>query len=118
MRIVCLAIESTAHTFGASVVEFDNNDYKILSNVRDMYKTEKGGIIPVELSEHHVNCFDKVIEESLTKAGKTLNQINLIAFSQGPGIGHALRIGATVARSISIRTGIPFNRCKIIALHI
>ena len=41
-----LGIESTAHTFGVGVVK----DGKILANVRDMYTTETGGIIPVEAS--------------------------------------------------------------------
>lgn len=114
MKITCLAIESTAHTFGASIVEFNHGKFDILSNIRDMYKTNKGGMIPAELSEHHVECFDQVIKDALHKAGKSLKQINLIAFSQGPGIGHALRIGATVARSLSINNDIPLigvNHC-------
>lgn len=114
MKITCLAIESTAHTFGASIIEFNHGKFSILSNVRDMYKTEKGGMIPVELSEHHVECFDKVIRDALHKAGKSLKYINLIAFSQGPGIGHALRVGAAAARSLSINNNIPLigvNHC-------
>lgn len=114
MKIICLAIESTAHTFGASVVQYKKGEFTILSNVRDMYKTEKGGMIPAELSEHHVECFDRVIHDSLNKAGKSMKDIQLIAFSQGPGIGHALRIGAAAARSLSINNGIPLigvNHC-------
>lgn len=113
-KITCLAIESTAHTFGAAVVEYEKGKFSILSNIRDMYKTEKGGLIPVELSEHHVACFDQVIKEALHKADKSLNNIDLIAFSQGPGIGHALRIGAAAARSLSIKNDIPLigvNHC-------
>ncbi|MEM4637785.1 MAG: KEOPS complex N(6)-L-threonylcarbamoyladenine synthase Kae1 [Candidatus Woesearchaeota archaeon] len=114
MNITCLAIESTAHTFGASIVELNKGKFNILSNIRDMYKNEKGGIIPVELSEHHVNCFDNVINDALIKSGKSLKDINLIAFSQGPGIGHALRIGAAIVRSLSINNNIPLigvNHC-------
>lgn len=114
MKITCLAIESTAHTFGASVVQYEKGEFHILSNIRDMYKTEKGGMIPAELSEHHVECFDQVIKDALHKAGKEMQQINLIAFSQGPGIGHALRIGAAAARSLSINNNIPLigvNHC-------
>jgi N6-L-threonylcarbamoyladenine synthase len=114
MKITCLAIESTAHTFGASVVQYEKGEFSILSNIRDMYKTEKGGMIPAELSEHHVECFDRVIHDSLQKAGKSMNDIQLIAFSQGPGIGHALRIGAAAARALSINNNIPLigvNHC-------
>jgi N6-L-threonylcarbamoyladenine synthase len=113
-KLTCLAIESTAHTFGASVVQYEKGEFSILSNIRDMYKTESGGLIPVELSEHHVACFDQVIKDALSKADKSLKNIDLIAFSQGPGIGHALRIGAAVARALSIRNNLPLigvNHC-------
>ena len=113
-KILCLGIESTAHTFGASVVEFDKGKFNVLSNVRDMYKTEKGGLVPVQLSEHHVECFDRVIKEALEKSKKTLKDIQLISFSQGPGIGHALRIGSAAARSLSLQLKIPMigvNHC-------
>lgn len=115
-KIICLGIESTAHTFSASIVEFDkkSSKFNVLSNVRDMYKTKKGGLIPVELSEHHVECFDSVIKESFSKSGFIIDDIDFIAFSQGPGIGHALRIGGAAARSLAIRYDKPLvgvNHC-------
>jgi N6-L-threonylcarbamoyladenine synthase len=115
-QLLCLGIETTAHTFGASVVEYNgvNKKFNVLSNVRDMYKTEKGGLVPVMLSEHHLECFDKVIIEALEKANKSIKEIQLISFSQGPGIGHALRIGSCVARSLSLQLKIPMigvNHC-------
>ena len=112
-KLLCLAIESTAHTFGCAVVEYDRK-FNVLSNNRDMYKTVKGGLIPVQLSEHHIECFDQVIKDSLIKSTKSLKDINLIAFSQGPGMGHALRIGASVARALSLQLNIPMigvNHC-------
>ena len=113
-KITCLAIESTAHTFGVSIIEYKENKYNILSNNRDMYKTIKGGLVPVQVAEHHIECFGKVIIDSLSKANKSIHDINLIAFSQGPGLGHALRIGAAVARAVSIQLNIPLigvNHC-------
>ncbi len=112
--MICLAIESTAHTFGASVVEYNKKTEKfnVLTNVRDMYKTEKGGIIPVQLSEHHVECFDRILQEALKNT--SIKDIDLIAFSQGPGMGHALRIGANAARSLSLQLNKPLigvNHC-------
>jgi N6-L-threonylcarbamoyladenine synthase len=112
--LLCLGIETTAHTFGASVVEYKDGKFNVLSNIRDMYKTEKGGLVPVMLSEHHVECFDRVITEALEKSSKSIKEIQLISFSQGPGIGHALRIGSAVARSLSLQLKIPMigvNHC-------
>ena len=49
--MICLGIESTAHTFGIGIV---NDKGKILANERSMYQSEKGrGIIPIEASKHH-----------------------------------------------------------------
>jgi len=113
-KILCLAIESTAHTFGVSIVEYDNKEFNVLSNMRDMYKTVKGGLIPVELSEHHLECFEKIIINALEASGKQLKDIQLISFSQGPGMGHALRIGACLARALSISLEKPLigvNHC-------
>jgi N6-L-threonylcarbamoyladenine synthase len=113
-KIICLSIESTAHTFGVSIVEFQNNKYNILSNARNMYKTTKGGLIPSQVAEHHIDCFENVIKESLEKSDKKIKDIDLIAFSQGPGLGHALRIGAAVARSLMIQLDKPLigvNHC-------
>lgn len=113
--MICLGIESTAHTFGAAVVKSTGKDSAvILSNEKDAYTTKKGGIIPIKLAEHHVECFGKVIEAALQKANIKLKEIDVISFSQGPGMGHALRVGATAARTIAINNDKPIvgvNHC-------
>ncbi len=109
--MICLGIESTAHTFGVGIV---TDKKKVLANVRDSYTTEKGGIIPSDAADHHVNVFDKVIKKALEKAGKNMADIDVIAFSQGPGIGHTLRIGAAAARSLALLHNKPLigvNHC-------
>ena len=60
-----LGIECTAHTFGIGVVR----NGKILSNVRDMFKTEKGGIIPIEAAKHHREIAKKLFNGALDVAG-------------------------------------------------
>ena len=82
--MICLGIESTAHTFGISIV--DSEGKKVLSNVINAFKTIKGGIIPTEVADHHVEVFDEVLKLAFEKAGIKPEQIDLIAFSQGPGI--------------------------------
>lgn len=109
--MICLGIESTAHTFGVGIV---TDKEKILANVNDSYTTKTGGIIPAAAADHHVECFDKVIKKALEKAKLRLKDIDLIAFSQAPGIGHTLRIGAVAARTLAVLTGKPLigvNHC-------
>ncbi|MBW3003353.1 tRNA (adenosine(37)-N6)-threonylcarbamoyltransferase complex transferase subunit TsaD, partial [Candidatus Woesearchaeota archaeon] len=109
----CLGIETTAHTFGCSVVTFEG---KVLSNVIDGYKTSEGegGMIPFKVAEHHVKVCDAVLKQALDNANLTINDIDLISFSQGPGLGHALRIGAFFARTLALKHSIPIigvNHC-------
>jgi tRNA A37 threonylcarbamoyltransferase TsaD len=107
----CLGIESTAHTFGASIVTFDG---KILSNVKKSFTTEEGGMIPSKVADHHVNEFDVVLKKALNDAKIKFSQINLIAFSNAPGLGNTLKIGQFISRFLSIRLNIPLigvNHC-------
>ncbi len=87
---------------------------KVYSNVRDSFITKKGGMKPVEVVDHHVECCDKVLKEALDKSGLKWIDINLVSFSRGPGIGHMLKIGAFIARYISLKLKVPLvgvNHC-------
>ncbi len=109
-ELVCLGIESTAHTFGVSVVK----GRRVLSNEKKAFSTEGGGMIPSEVADHHVDIFDSVFLEALSKAGVKPENLDLIAFSSSPGIGHSLRIGAFFARTLSLKLNIPLvpvNHC-------
>jgi len=95
--MICLGIESTAHTFGVGIVR----DKKVLANVKDLFSTDTGGIIPHKAAEHHAEVCDTIIDTALKQAGITMKQVDVIAFSQAPGLGHTLKIGAFAARSLS-----------------
>ncbi|MCB9362465.1 tRNA (adenosine(37)-N6)-threonylcarbamoyltransferase complex transferase subunit TsaD [Candidatus Woesearchaeota archaeon] len=107
----CLGIETTAHTFGCSIV---TSEKQVLSNVRKSFVTEEGGMHPSEVAQHHVNHCGEVIAEALRLSGKGMQDIDLVSFSQGPGIGHMLRVGAIAARSLCVLHKIPLigvNHC-------
>jgi universal protein Kae1 len=106
-----LGIESTAHTFGCGIVD---SDLKVLSNEKHTYTTDEGGLIPRELAEHHFQYAKKVLNQALEKAEIELKDISLIAFSQGPGIGNALKVGACAGRALSLKLNKPLigvNHC-------
>ena len=109
--MICLGIESTAHTFGIGIV---TDKKKVLANIKDSYTTKKGGIIPAKAADHHVKISVKVLKQALKQANISLKDIDLISFSQGPGIGHCLRIGAFFARTLSLKINKPLigiNHC-------
>ncbi|MGC8961444.1 MAG: KEOPS complex N(6)-L-threonylcarbamoyladenine synthase Kae1 [Candidatus Bathyarchaeia archaeon] len=97
--MVCLGVESTAHTFGVALADETG---AILSDVRSVYVPPLGrGIHPREAAEHHGRCAPRVLREALDKAGLKMEQVDAIAYSRGPGLGPSLRIGATLARSLA-----------------
>jgi N6-L-threonylcarbamoyladenine synthase len=99
-KLLCLGIESTAHTFGAAIA---SSDGMILSDIREVYVPPLGkGIHPSEAAKHHNSKADKVILEALRKARVRAKQLDAIAFSCGPGLGPCLRVGATTARALSV----------------
>jgi len=107
----CLGIESTAHTFGVGIVDFEGN---VLSVVNDTFVPETGGLHPRKVVDHHNNVFLEVIDSALSKASISLSQVDLISFSQSPGLGPCLRIGAGVARTLAQKLIIPLvgvNHC-------
>jgi len=105
-----LGIESTAHTFGIGIV--DNG--KVLSNVRNMYTTEKGGIIPIESAKHHDECALQVWNDALVKAGVGEEDISAIAISQAPGLAPCLVSGMKFAKKKALELNVPIipvNHC-------
>ena len=109
--MICLGIESTAHTFGIGVIR----DKEILSNEKSVYFPKKGfGIIPRDAAQHHSENVSEVLRSSLEKANLQMKDIDIIAFSQGPGLPQCLRIGAVVARVLALKYNKPLigvNHC-------
>jgi N6-L-threonylcarbamoyladenine synthase len=108
--MITLGIESTAHTLGVAILK----DKEVLANVKDIHTTKKGGLIPFKLGEHHINCFDKVFLNALSESKIEPEMIDLIVYSESPGLGNTLRIGASFARTLAILLGkplVPVNHC-------
>ncbi|MDH5374348.1 MAG: KEOPS complex N(6)-L-threonylcarbamoyladenine synthase Kae1 [Candidatus Bathyarchaeota archaeon] len=107
----CLGIESTADDFSVGISTFGG---EILANVVSAYIPPEGGIHPREAARHHAEVASKVLKEAFKKAGIKPQNLSIIAFSQGPGLGPCLRTGATVARALASYLGIPLvgiNHC-------
>lgn len=97
--MLCLGVESTAHTFGCSVVDSKS---KVLSDARDVYKAPEGsGIHPREASRHHMEVSSDIFQQSLQSAGVTMKDVDIVGYSAGPGLGPCLRVGAVVARTVA-----------------
>ncbi|RJS70291.1 N(6)-L-threonylcarbamoyladenine synthase Kae1 [Candidatus Bathyarchaeota archaeon] len=111
MEKYCLGIESTADDFSVGIVTFKG---KVLANIISAYMSEEGGIHPREAARHHAIAANKTIREAFEKAQIKPQDLTVIAFSQGPGLGPCLRTGATVARALASYLDVPLvgvNHC-------
>ncbi|MCX6801624.1 MAG: KEOPS complex N(6)-L-threonylcarbamoyladenine synthase Kae1 [Candidatus Diapherotrites archaeon] len=110
-KTVCLGLESTAHTFSAGIADSRGC---ILANERSAFRTKEGGIRPQEAADFHLQNAVPVISRALEKSGLKIEDISLVAFAQGPGLGPALKVGATAARTLSLIHNLPLvgvNHC-------
>lgn len=97
--MMCLGIESTAHTFGASIVQ---DGLQIITDVKSTYRPPVGiGIHPRKASEHHATVSDSMVRKAITLEDGSWANPDIIAYAAGPGLGPCLRVGATVARALS-----------------
>lgn len=99
--ILILGIESSCDETAAAVVK---NGREVLSNVIssqiELHKLY-GGVVPEIASRKHIEKINQVIEEALKEAGVTLNDIDAIGVTYGPGLVGALLVGVAEAKAIS-----------------
>lgn len=110
MVSLVLGIESTAHTLGIAVLR----DREVLANIGDTFTTETGGMIPAKVAFHHEEMYLPLLRKALEQAKVDIHEIELIAYSDAPGIGHTLRIGAAAAKSLALQLNVPLigvNHC-------
>jgi N6-L-threonylcarbamoyladenine synthase/protein kinase Bud32 len=109
--MLCLGIEGTAHTFGIGVVDSRG---KVLANASRTYVPAKGGIHPREAAQFQAANARAVLDEALETARISLEDVDLVAFSAGPGLGPCLRTAATAARALASWIDVPIlsvNHC-------
>ncbi len=99
--MICLGIESTAHTFSVGLV---SENGRILSCKSSVFRPPRGsGIRPSESAKFHAENASGVLKKALNSAKITLKDVDIISFSQGPGLPNCLQIGASIARFLSIK---------------
>jgi N6-L-threonylcarbamoyladenine synthase len=116
MRV--LGIETSCDETAAAVVE--NGSY-VLSNVVasqiDVHK-KYGGVVPELASRAHLEAVLYIIEEALTRADVTLDSIDAVAVTQGPGLIGALMVGVHTAKSLAYARDLPLVAVNHIEAHL
>lgn len=116
--IYILAIESSCDETAAAVVK---NGRTVLSNVIssqiELHKIY-GGVVPEIASRKHIEKINQVIEEALEQAGMTLEEMDAIGVTYGPGLVGALLVGVAEAKAIAYAAGKPLVGVHHIEGHI
>ncbi|MHA2091531.1 MAG: KEOPS complex N(6)-L-threonylcarbamoyladenine synthase Kae1 [Candidatus Kariarchaeaceae archaeon] len=101
MRLIAIGLESSADKLGIGIVDNDGN---ILANNVRTYKPAIGnGVIPRDAAQFHADNITDLIRISLDDAGVSAQDLDLIAFTQGSGMGPCLRVDAVAARTLSMQ---------------
>lgn len=105
--ILCLGIESSCDETSAAIVDSDRNilSHIIYSQIPEHQKY--GGVVPELAARAHILAIDEVIKQTLEKAEKTINDIDVIAATAGPGLIGGVLVGWMAATGLAQSTGKP-----------
>jgi N6-L-threonylcarbamoyladenine synthase len=112
-----LGIETSCDDTCAAVV---TRDGEIRSNVissqgvHDRY----GGVVPEVAARHHLELATVVVDDALARAGVTLDDVGLVAVTQGPGLVGALLVGVATAKGLAAARGLPLAAVDHLQGHV
>lgn len=117
-KLVTMAIESSCDETSVAILL---EGRQVLSNIiASQIKVHQvfGGVVPEIASRHHLDNINRVTEEALKEADITLDQVDLIGVTYGPGLVGALLIGLATAKAFALATGKPLVGVHHIQGHI
>lgn len=116
--MLVLGIESSCDETAAAVVK---DGTEILSNVVatqvDVHRLY-GGVVPEIASRKHIEAISATVAEALNRANVTLNEIDGLAVTQGPGLAGALLVGFCFAKSLAFAGGLPIVGVNHLTAHL
>ncbi len=116
--VYILGIESSCDETSVSIVKNGTEEIAtVISSQIDVHK-DFGGVVPEIASRHHVKNITMVLEECLEKANMTMEDIDAIAITYGPGLIGSLLIGLEAAKTLSFVYNKPLIPVHHIAGHI
>lgn len=106
-KFLTLGIESSCDETSVAVLA-DGRDVwsNIISSQIDIH-TKFGGVVPEIASRHHLENINTVVDQALEEAGVTLDDIDLIGVTNGPGLIGALLMGVACAKALAFARNIP-----------
>ena len=116
-RVLILALETSCDDTCAAVL---SGEGELLSNVissqgvHDRY----GGVVPEIASRHHLQLVNTVVDDALARAGAELDDVSLVAVTQGPGLVGALLVGVATAKALAAARRLPLAAVDHLQGHV
>ena len=107
MSQITLGIESSCDETGIALYQMGRGLLAHALHTQIAMHNEYGGVVPELASRDHVQRVIPLVKEVLREANVSLARINVIAYTQGPGLGGALLVGASVANALAYALDIP-----------
>ncbi|MGE5177078.1 MAG: tRNA (adenosine(37)-N6)-threonylcarbamoyltransferase complex transferase subunit TsaD [Hyphomicrobiales bacterium] len=114
--MIVLGIETSCDDTGAALLE----DGRLLAHVvraQDVHATY-GGVVPEFASRAHITLLPRVIAELLEKTGRTIESVDGVAATVGPGLVGSLLVGLEFAKGLAMARGIPFAGVNHVEAHL
>ena len=113
-----LGIESSCDDTAAAVLKGPDRLLSSVLSSQDEIHSRFGGVVPELASRKHLDNIQPIVDEALHRAEISLDDIDLICATQGPGLIGSLLVGFSYAKSLSYQTGIPYIGVDHMAGHI
>ncbi|MBN1158251.1 MAG: tRNA (adenosine(37)-N6)-threonylcarbamoyltransferase complex transferase subunit TsaD [Bacteroidales bacterium] len=116
MKITLLGIESSCDDTAAAIIQ---NGYLLSNRIADQQvHRQYGGVVPELASRAHQQNIVPVVSAALTEAGITVNDLQAISYTRGPGLMGALLVGSSFAKGLSLALNIPIIEVNHLHAHI
>ncbi len=104
--LLILGLETSCDETAAALVEDGAIRSNVVSSQADLH-ARFGGVVPEVASRRHLELVLPVIREALDEAGADLDDVDLVAVTQGPGLIGALLVGLSAAKALAWARGLP-----------
>ena len=115
--MLILGIESSCDDMAAAVVRDGRYILSSVVSSQDAIHKKYGGIVPELASRRHIETVIPVVEEALNQARVTLDEIDAIGVTHGPGLVGSILVGLSFAKAVSYVKDIPFVGVNHITAH-
>ena len=116
--MLILGIESSCDDTAAAVLRDGRQVLSSVLSSQDQIHSRFGGVVPELASRNHLENITPIVQSALETAGCGLENIDLIAATQGPGLIGSLLVGFSYAKALSFQEGIPFIGVDHMAGHL